>query len=88
MEKGGIVTDEIVSTWVSDNEFEKKDLKRIVYHNAKDIGESRVILGQTKFPSAYTTEHCISVECSRERKNRTLKGENRTFRMENRTLRF
>jgi hypothetical protein len=38
MEKGGIVTDGIVSTWVPDNEFEKKGLKRIVYHNAKDKG--------------------------------------------------
>lgn len=57
MEKGGIATDRIVSKWVPDNEFEKKGLKRIVYHNAKDIGESRAILGQTKFPNAYTTGH-------------------------------
>lgn len=57
MEKGGIVTDGIVSTWVPDNEFEKKGLKRIVYHNAKGTGESRAILRQTKFPNAYTTGH-------------------------------
>lgn len=50
MEKGGIVTDGIVSTWVPDNEFEKKGLKRIVYHNAKDIEESRVSLDRQNFP--------------------------------------
>ena len=42
-----------LSWWVPKDEFDKKGLRRISYQEWHSIGNSSILLGQTKIPNAF-----------------------------------
>lgn len=61
MEEGGIITQSVIAMWHPLEEFQKKGLKRAVYAKGKSLGESSVLLNQTKIPNAFYCGNCDKV---------------------------
>ena len=50
---GGLISAGISVGWVPKDEFDKKGLRRISYQEWHSIGNSSILLGQTKIPNAF-----------------------------------
>ena len=42
-------------------QFKKKGVKRLMYTDMRTIGESNILLNQTKIPNAYFCKNCNKV---------------------------
>ena len=62
---GGLISAGISVGWVPKDEFDKKGLRRISYQEWHSIGNSSILLGQTKIPNAF-----LSVQPDRTRSGR------------------
>lgn len=61
MEEGGLIVDCVNPCWIPASQFGKKGLKRLVYNDIKRIGNTNVLLGQTKIPNAFFCETCNKI---------------------------
>lgn len=57
---GWVPKDESVG-WVPKDEFDKKGLRRISYQEWHSIGNSSILLGQTKIPNAFLCKKCNKI---------------------------
>lgn len=61
---GGLISAGISVGWVPKDEFDKKGLRRISYQEWHSIGNSSILLGQTKIPNAFLCKNAIkSLAC-------------------------
>lgn len=61
---GGLISAGISVGWVPKDEFDKKGLRRISYQEWHSIGNSSILLGQTKIPNAFLCKIAIkSLAC-------------------------
>lgn len=61
---GGLISAGISVGWVPKDEFDKKGLRRISYQEWHSIGNSSILLGQTKIPNAFYRKIAIkSLAC-------------------------
>lgn len=64
MQEGGLKIDGVAPGWVPMEEFQKKGLKRIVHTGLRTIGETSILLGQTKVPNVFFVSLAIKLlEC-------------------------
>ena len=49
--EGGIIVDDVACGWVPMEQFKKKGIKRLMYTGMRTIGESSILLNQTKIPN-------------------------------------
>ena len=61
MQPGVIVTQSVSAMWVPLSEFQKKEIKKLIYTNGKALGHANIIWGQTKIPNAYFCQKCNKV---------------------------
>lgn len=61
LSEGGIIVNDVVCGWVPIEQFKKKGIKRLMYTGMRTIGESSIILNQTKIPNAYFCKNCNKV---------------------------
>ena len=59
--EGGIVVDGVVCGWGPMEQFQKKGIRRLVHTGMRTIGESSILLGQTKIPHAYFCKSCNKI---------------------------
>ena len=58
---GGLISAGISVGWVPKDEFDKKGLRRISYQEWHSIGNSSILLGQTKIPNAFLCKKCNKI---------------------------
>lgn len=58
MQEGGLIIDGVAPGWVPMEQFQKKGLKRLVYKKLRTIGETNILLSQTRVPNAFYCENC------------------------------
>ena len=58
---GGLISAGISVGWVPKDEFDKKGLRRISYQEWHSIGNSSILLGQTKIPNAFLCKNCNKI---------------------------
>ena len=61
MQEGGLIIDGVAPGWVPLEQFQKKGLKRIVHTGLRTIGETSILLSQTKVPNAFFCESCNKI---------------------------
>ena len=61
---GGLISAGISVGWVPKDEFDKKGLRRISYQEWHSIGNSSILLGQTKIPNAFLCKKCNKIMLS------------------------
>jgi len=61
MQEGGLIIDGVAPGWVPMEQFQKKGWKRIVYTGVRSIGETSILLGETKVPNAHFCAYCNKV---------------------------
>ena len=59
--EGGIIVDDVACGWVPMEQFKKKGIKRLMYTGMRTIGESSILLNQTKIPNAYFCKNCNKI---------------------------
>ena len=61
LQEGGLIIDGVASGWVPMEQFQKKGVKRMVYTGLRTIGQTNILLGQTRVPGAYFCPACNKV---------------------------
>lgn len=61
MISGGIITEDVSPMWVPLEEFNKRGIKRLMYSKGLKIGNSNVLIGQTKIPNAFFCPKCNKI---------------------------
>ena len=61
MQNGGLIIDGVAPGWVPMEQFQKKGLRRIVHIGLRTIGETSILLGQTKVPNAFFCPKCNKI---------------------------
>lgn len=61
MQEGGLIIDGVAPGWVPMEQFQKKGLKRIVHTGLRTIGETNILLGQTKVSNAFFCKQCNKI---------------------------
>ena len=61
MQEGGLIIDGVASGWVPMEQFQKKELKRIVHTGLRTIGEVSILWGQTKVANAFFCRQCNKI---------------------------
>ena len=59
--KGGIIVNGVVCGWVPMDQFQKKGIKRLMHTGMRTIGESSILLGQTKISNVYFCKSCNKI---------------------------
>ena len=59
--EGGIIVQHVAPGWVPMEQFKKKGVMRLMYTDMRTIGESSILLNQTKIPNAYFCKNCNKV---------------------------
>lgn len=61
MEEGGLIGGGVTLQWFPQKQFGKRGLRRLLYTGGKAIGNSNVLLSQTRVPGAYYCSDCNKV---------------------------
>ena len=61
MQEGGLIIDGVAPGWVPMEQFQKKGMKRIAYSGLHTIGETNILLGQTKVSNAFFCKQCNKI---------------------------
>ena len=61
MSEGGLIVHCVNPGWVPMEQFNKKGLNRLVYTNLRTIGETNILLNQTKIPNAWFCKNCNKI---------------------------
>lgn len=61
MREGGLIANGVGISWVDQEQFQRKGLKRLLYVRTHLIGKTNYILQQTRVPGAFFCERCNKV---------------------------
>ncbi len=61
MSEGGLIVNCVDPGWVPMEQFRRKGIKRLIYTGLRTIGETNILLNQTKIPNAWFCRNCSKV---------------------------
>ena len=61
MLEGGLIVNCVSPGWVPMDQFKRKGIKRLMYTGLRTVGETNILLNQTKIPNAWFCRNCNKV---------------------------